>query len=26
VSRLVEICDEPYPLWGDDLRSAGGWA
>jgi DNA replication protein DnaC len=26
VSRLVEICDEPYPLYGKDLRSAGGWA
>jgi DNA replication protein DnaC len=23
VSRLVEICDEPYPIYGADLRNAG---
>jgi len=25
VSRLFEICDEPLPLFGADLRSAGSW-
>jgi DNA replication protein DnaC len=23
VSRLIEICDEPYPIYGTDLRNAG---